>query len=435
MLHVIVCNSFYFIHQILNTMAEILRKRLNTFKAASSSVVDIKNAWILTQNTSKLDQDHCDCVKECHPKSCSNAKNFIQCSQMCEKCNNRWFTKVDSSKFFQPFVPGHKELGIGIQAKCDIKQGQIVGEYVGEFRSYDEYKILREARYAQDPHFYALTVQSKSKDSSNGETIPEIVLDATRRANLSKFVNHCKLRPNLEFEIWRVDGIPRAYFRALHDIPKGTELTYNYGMKDWDPKVCFCSNCLPNENAKQFIPTQELPREILVRKSTRIETKQTNRPKNTTLIAAPSSETQTDIISSTDSESVLHLKSPDPTVILPEANLEAQSKIEIAKKVCQILFVCEICDKTFGNRSNLKRHKRMHSRENWPSIKCATCEVTFTENNSLKRHIKTVHADQPELFDKIDKVAKSRKKYPCTLCVSRFTRIKALKHHEKTKHK
>ncbi|CAL8141507.1 unnamed protein product [Orchesella dallaii] len=244
-----------------------------------SSKIVLNDLYLLTSETSMLEQVICDCAAgSCRPNSCTNALGHIQCSEQC-KCENNWFKSVDSKKYLEPFLTGSEELGVGIRAKIDIKRGDIVGEYIGRLRSKEDYDYLRRTKYSADKHFYAMSIQQKQ--SYNGITIPEAVLDATKYSNRTKWINHCKKRPNLQVEIWRVQGHPRAYFRAIYRLPKGTELTYDYGMDEWNPEKCLCSNCSPNEYAKPFIPIPEhnIVRkrkrdksvDIIARKSARIE--------------------------------------------------------------------------------------------------------------------------------------------------------------------
>ncbi|CAL8132542.1 unnamed protein product [Orchesella dallaii] len=300
-----------------NSLSSDWKERVAKLVEKKSSNVEFNNAHLLTRDTSMLDQVICDCdVGSCRPNTCSNALSQIQCSEKCG-CRNNWFKSVDSAKCLETFFPGPPELGIGIRASMNIKQGEIVGEYVGELLSKDDYDHLRRTAYSSDKHFYAMTIQNK--ESNNGNTIPEAVLDASVHANRTKWINHCKVRPNLKVEIWRVMGLPRVYFRSLYKLPKGTELTYDYGIDDWNPEVCLCSNCSPNGNATPFIPKSAKRKRVespeqQTRKSARIEA----------LLPLPpvSVEVQTDAISEDEPEN------------------DENGPIVATKT-----FVCEICSK------------------------------------------------------------------------------------------
>ncbi|KAG8176431.1 hypothetical protein JTE90_023688 [Oedothorax gibbosus] len=53
------------------------------------------------------------------------------------------------------------------------------------------------------------------------------------------------------------------------------------------------------------------------------------------------------------------------------------------------LFACEICQKTFNRKFNLKAHMRIHSGEK--PFKCKFCGAQFTFHSSLKSHIISKH--------------------------------------------
>ncbi|CAL8119647.1 unnamed protein product [Orchesella dallaii] len=394
-----------------NLLVSDWKQRVAKLIEKKSSNVEFNNAHLLTRDTSMLDQVICDCdVGSCRPNSCSNALSQIQCSEKCG-CRNNWFKSVDSAKCLETFLPGPPELGIGIRASMDIKQGEIVGEYVGELLSKEDYEHLQRTTYSSEKHFYAMTIQRK--ESNNGRTIPEAVLDATTHANRTKWINHCKVRPNLKVEIWRVMGLPRVYFRSLFKLPKGTELTYDYGMDNWNPEVCLCSNCTPNGNAEPFIPIPdhiskrkrkgEKNEDKPARKSARIEGQ---RPLPPVSVCVQTDEVVEDV--------------PEPEAV--------EARIAVAPKT----YLCEVCNKVFNHKSNIKRHKLIHSRENQPPIECVTCKSTFSEKYSLKKHIKSVHA---ELYEKIERDERKRKAHVCNLCSARFTTKRSLVYHEKTKHK
>ncbi|CAL8100040.1 unnamed protein product [Orchesella dallaii] len=386
-----------------DSMACSLTKYFKEFKEKKTSSFNFSRGYLITRDVSMLEHVDCDCVGDCRPTSCTNALGFMQCSEKCN-CSNR-FT-VDSEKYLEAFIPGPEELGIGVRATREIRKGKIVGEYVGKLRSNDEFQERMKTKYANDKHFYGMKIQQK--ESNNGITIPELVLDARKRANRTRWINHCSVRPNLKVEFWRKDGLPRVYFRALYNLPKGTELTYDYGMDDWNPEDCLCSNCSPNGNATPFVPKPEKRKRVAspekrTRKSARIEGQQP--------IPPVSVEVQTDAISESE----------------PENN-------ENVASVTTKTFVCEICSKTFTSKSNIRRHKLVHVPENRQILKCVACTVTFTDKNGLKRHLKSVHSDQPELFEKMEKEASKRKIHGCDLCSKRFTHKKALIFHQSSKH-
>eukprot|EP01018_Ginkgo_biloba_P028831 Gb_06509 [translate_table: standard] len=55
----------------------------------------------------------------------------------------------------------------------------------------------------------------------------EMVIDATYKANKSRFINH-SCCPNTELQKWQNDGETRIGVFAKHDIKRGESVTYDY---------------------------------------------------------------------------------------------------------------------------------------------------------------------------------------------------------------
>ncbi len=49
-------------------------------------------------------------------------------------------------------------------------------------------------------------------------------------------------------------------------------------------------------------------------------------------------------------------------------------------------YKCKICDKTFNDRGNMRRHQKMHSQKEKSVFKCQFCEKTFAQDYYRKRH-------------------------------------------------
>ncbi|PKU70557.1 Histone-lysine N-methyltransferase ASHH1 [Dendrobium catenatum] len=111
-----------------------------------------------------------------------------------------------------------------------LQAGQFVIEYCGEVISWKEAKQRSQAYETEglkDAYIISLDAH---------ETI-----DATRKGNLARFINH-SCGPNCETRKWNVLGEIRVGIFAKHDIPAGTELSYNYNF-EWygGAKVrCLC---------------------------------------------------------------------------------------------------------------------------------------------------------------------------------------------------
>jgi len=58
--------------------------------------------------------------------------------------------------------------------------------------------------------------------------------------------------------------------------------------------------------------------------------------------------------------------------------------------------VCEVCEKSFTDKSKLKRHMQVHSDE--PAFKCCitSCDGVYSRRDGLMRHYKRVHTSREE---------------------------------------
>ena len=75
---------------------------------------------------------------------------------------------------------------------------------------------------------------------------------------------------------------------------------------------------------------------------------------------------------------------------------------------------CDLCPKTFTDRSSLYRHKKTHA---GVKFNCPQCDKSFSQNGNLKTH-SLIHTGGKQQF--------------CDLCPKTFTDRSSLYHHKKT---
>lgn len=133
-------------------------------------------------------------------------------------------------------VAGKSDIhGIGLFTLTGYRKGDYVIEYAGELiRS--PLADLREARYEdqrlEQTYFFRID--------------EHYIVDATVKSNRARFTNH-SCDPNMAAEIVHVRGRNLVVLLATRDIPRFSELTFNYQLPYEDRKVqCLCSawNCI-----------------------------------------------------------------------------------------------------------------------------------------------------------------------------------------------
>uniref|UniRef100_A0A915J9Y7 Histone-lysine N-methyltransferase n=1 Tax=Romanomermis culicivorax TaxID=13658 RepID=A0A915J9Y7_ROMCU len=148
---------------------------------------------------------------------CLNRVLYYECGPNCptrEFCTNKRFQNHQYAKV-EPFDAGNK--GTGLRALEFIKQGTFIMEYVGEVLSCEQFR-RRSKLYAKDPkhrHHYFMALKTDQ------------VIDATRKGNISRFINH-SCEPNCETQKWTVGKNLRIGFFATKDVKFMDELTFDY---------------------------------------------------------------------------------------------------------------------------------------------------------------------------------------------------------------
>jgi uncharacterized protein len=104
--------------------------------------------------------------------------------------------------------------GRGVFALALIPKRTTLIEYTGERISHEEADARYSEAHANSPHTMLFTVND------------EIVIDATRRGNSARWINH-SCSPNCEIE----DENDRIFIETRRDIRPGEELTYDYNLQ------------------------------------------------------------------------------------------------------------------------------------------------------------------------------------------------------------
>jgi len=182
---------------------------------------------------------------------CVNQATLYECPADCvfgEACKNRRFQNHEYAKV-GVFDAGAK--GRGLRATEFIQQGKFIMEYVGEIIDLKQHK-KRAEQYCNDPehkHHYGMELDTN------------IFIDATRKGNISRYINH-SCDPNATIELWIVNRFPRMGFFAIKDIQPGEEITFDYMFQraDKNAQKCLCgsANCRGYIRAKN-IQTIESP--------------------------------------------------------------------------------------------------------------------------------------------------------------------------------
>jgi uncharacterized protein len=121
--------------------------------------------------------------------------------------------------------------GRGVFALMTIPKKSRVVEYKGERISHEEADDRYSEEHEHSPHTMLFAVND------------DVVIDATRRGNSARWINH-SCAPNCEI----VDENARIFIEARRDIRPGDELTYDYNLQLGEPHTraakrahaCYC---------------------------------------------------------------------------------------------------------------------------------------------------------------------------------------------------
>ncbi|KAK3863517.1 hypothetical protein Pcinc_030719 [Petrolisthes cinctipes] len=209
---------------------------------------------------------------------CLNRLLMIECGSRCplkDRCTNKRF---QNREYGDVEVFNADEKGCGLRARTHLSPGTFIMEYVGEVFDMREFKRRRK-EYARDhsAHFYFMALKSDQLIDAtrkgnvsrfinhscdpNAETQKsDQLIDATRKGNVSRFINH-SCDPNAETQKWTVNGELRVGFFSKKQITAGDEINFDYRLERYgrEPQRCYCGTSLcrgwlgeaPDEKTKE----------------------------------------------------------------------------------------------------------------------------------------------------------------------------------------
>ena len=104
------------------------------------------------------------------------------------------------------------QVGFGVFAAEEIQPGQMIGEYTG------------------------LARLKKESDCSNAyifNYVHNAIIDASKRGNSMRFVNHSSRNPNASYKRVFVDGVEHVIFLAERQIAVDEQILFDYGEDYW----------------------------------------------------------------------------------------------------------------------------------------------------------------------------------------------------------
>jgi SET domain-containing protein len=216
-----------------------------------------------TQCTCRVTTDSEGNSIRCSDESCVNwitQTECVKCDQ--DTCQNQRIQRGMIKKLEVLEVEGK---GFGLFCNEDvIRKGEYIREYVGELVSKVELEkrsVYRDTH--THTHTHTHTLYSTSINYTYGYTLiyyfntcicvcvwfvrltatknathlfvmelkDDCFVDSRKKASISRFINH-SCEPNCTIEIWTVKRRLKAAIFSLKDIPRGTELTFDY---QWAP--------------------------------------------------------------------------------------------------------------------------------------------------------------------------------------------------------
>ena len=131
-----------------------------------------------------------------------------------------------------------EKKGFGLKTLEHIPFGSYIGTYIGHILDRDEAKRRASLLKETDSNFI-LSLMEYSGDS----LVYTTYIDAAQGGNDTRFINH-SCEPNLNLVPVRLDSVtPSLAFFASRDISADEELTFDYGPRIEEKKLCRLQAC------------------------------------------------------------------------------------------------------------------------------------------------------------------------------------------------
>ena len=164
-----------------------------------------------------------------------NKRRLENCLKQTQTAIKAEHLKLNSLHFRQKNIQFGKSSihSWGVFALEEIPAEEMVVEYIGEYIK-EKYANLREKLY-----------EKQGYDDYMFRVDDDLIIDATKRGNLARFINH-SCDPNCYTRIIQVNNTPRVVIYSKRLIKAGEELTYDYKFPIEEDKIqCLCGskNC------------------------------------------------------------------------------------------------------------------------------------------------------------------------------------------------
>ncbi|KAJ4302813.1 hypothetical protein N0V90_001704 [Kalmusia sp. IMI 367209] len=183
------------------------------------------------------DPEYTDCVGDtCYTDETCEDPNCRHTLERWKRATQDW-----QSHFELRMTEGR---GIGVITKRSFQQGAILGWYAGELKKIDD---VEAGDYLMDMEIGAMPTRDMPRTS--------IFVDGETKGNWTRFINH-SCDAHAVFRIMRIGNTRIMAVEAAKHIPKGVELSVNYGNEYYGMDTnrrccCGAANCVEKKRARR----------------------------------------------------------------------------------------------------------------------------------------------------------------------------------------